>query len=111
MQSGWKTSEFWLALHWTVLAGASAPGLLHSSPMDWPTAVASAIAVGVLVWMAGAVTINYSENRFQLKARSTMQGTEVQSEDPAEERRPFGFRSPRLVERPDGNEEDLCREK
>ena len=69
MKTGWKTSEFWLASHWTAIAAGAVGTVLVSPPASWPAALVVAGAVGMILWFAGGHAHNYGENRFRLKAQ------------------------------------------
>lgn len=100
MKAGWRTSEFWIASHWALIGAGSVATLLS---LPWPAALCALPAVCVVVWMAGVVTNNYTENRFQLKARQM-----PAPDGPAEPARTMGFG--RYVapegESPDGEDEE-----
>src|SRR5579885_2154734 len=67
MRRGWRTSEYWLAVQWLGLSAWAVHRVLCSPPSTWPAAFVALPAIVVLVWLAGAVVNNYSENRFLLK--------------------------------------------
>lgn len=86
MRTGFRTSEFLLAAKWSLATVGLLAWLLHHPPQTWPGA-AVCIPLAVLAWMAGAVTNNYGENRFQLKARAQPQAPSPEDA----ERGPMGF--------------------
>lgn len=87
MKSGIHTSEFWLAVKWSALAGAGVAALLAFPRDNWPAALVALPAVCVMVYLAGLQAHNYSENRFQLKARQMP----APDAGPAEPARTMGF--------------------
>lgn len=106
MKPGWRTSEFWLACHWSAMAGAAVASLLHFLPGQWQSALIASPAVCLLVWLAGAQGNNYGENRFQLKAQrratACQGGHGEQDSDPG---KTFVF-GPQLVGAPQTGEEE-----
>lgn len=93
MKRGHRTSEFYLALLWSLKAALAVAALLSFSPSNWPAALCALPAVCLLVWFAGFMSANYAENRFQLKAqREALRHKQPQEEDgPAEPARTIGF--------------------
>ena len=84
MQTGWKTSEFWLAAKWSLATAGLLAWLVHNPPACWIGSLAIGLPLAVMAYMAGVVVNNYGENRFQLKARDGMRPQE-------DERGPMGF--------------------
>lgn len=104
MRPGYRTTEFWLAAHWMMVATGSAAHLLLSPPATWTGAVATAVAVGTLVYFAGVINNNYSENRFLQKSAGRLK---QQGRSEEEETRPaFGFGRFIEVETEEGEQDD-----
>ena len=90
MKAGWRTSEFWLASHWTAIAAGAIGTALVSPPASWPAAIVVVATVGLILWLAGAHAHNYGENRFRLKAQEE-QLERGQAEEAKEPARQFGL--------------------
>ena len=98
MRPGYRTTEFWLAAKWIFMVAGGLFLLLHHPPQDWHVSIAAGVALAVMSYMAGAVTNNYGENRFQLKARGV--GFVQQQQEDNSQRGPMGFHAARLMSQP-----------